>query len=104
MRAAVGSRSDVSLPRLRPRLHGMSDQVLAQRPRGTWHLVSPGDHSIECRFDVVAVRFGERQSGQQLHRVTPVSGDLRENMVLFEKRYGDKLTEQALVGRLDHAP
>src|SRR6185437_15006228 len=81
---------------------GIVDQGLAERPDRAGDLMAGGDHVIERPLDPIAVLFGDIQGRQQLDRVTAVTGDLSEDLVVLEQWDRDELAEQALVRRLEH--
>src|SRR3954468_14068610 len=76
----------------------VADQRLAERPDGARHAVTAGDHLVERAHDPIAILVVDHQGRQQLDRVAGMSRHLTEDLVFFEQRDGDELTEQTLVG------
>ena len=71
----------------------MADQGFPQRPYRARDTVTVGDDGIEGTKDPIAIRIGNNQGRQKLDGVTGVAGDLTENFVLLEERYGNELAE-----------
>src|SRR3984893_1611466 len=77
-----------------PRLPGIADQRLAERPEGARNPMRGGDDLIECTLDPVAVLLRDDERRQQLDGMAGVTGDLGEHLVVAEQRDGDPLAEQ----------
>ena len=71
----------------------MADQGFPQRPYGPRDTVTVGDDRIEGTKDPIAIGIGNDQRRQKLDGVAGVAGDLTENFVLLEERYGNELAE-----------
>jgi len=73
--------------------HRVADQGFAQRPYRARDTMTVGDDRIEGTQDPIAIGIGNDQRRQKLDGVTGVAGDLTENFVLLEERYGNELAE-----------
>src|SRR3954466_8184305 len=74
-----------------------SDQIA---PGTLWlaAMTSSNDFSIQLQSS------SDHERRQQLDGMAAVAGDLRQDLVILEQRYGDELAEQALVGSLQQIP